>query len=52
MAKKFLQSLNDETYEVLSKAAYVRSMSVQRFIEGIIILEWLRRHPEERGLRK
>ena len=43
MAKKFLQSLNDETYEVLSKAAYVRSMSVQRLIEGVVILEWMKK---------
>ena len=48
LTKQIMQSLNDETYETLLKEAYARNMSVQRFIEGVIILEWLRAHPEER----
>ena len=43
MNKPFLQSLNEDTYEVLLEEARKRNMTIQRLIEGVVILEWMKK---------
>ena len=49
MNKPFLQSLNEDTYEVLLEEARKRNMTIQRLIEGVVVLEWLRSKGIELG---
>ena len=50
MNKPFLQSLNEDTYDVLLEEARKRNMTIQRLIEGVVILDWLKKQGIE--LRK
>ena len=43
MNKPFLQSLNEDTYDLLLEEARKRNMTIQRLIEGVVILDWLKK---------
>ena len=41
MNRSFMQSLDQQTYDLLQKIAIDRNMTLQRLIEGVVVFEWL-----------
>lgn len=49
---KFMMSLRDENYRVLTGAAIDRGISVQELLRAVIIPDWVRDSPQEIVVRE
>ncbi len=50
LARKFMQTLNDDVYRDLEKFAEERGVTIQGLIRAVVIPEWISFHEDRRGL--